>query len=291
MGSAGTTSPLTQRQPGHATVRARATARRYLMCRPTYFDVRYRINPWMHPERPVDRARAAAQWARLRATYLDLGHRVDLVEPVPGLPDMVFAANSALVVDGRVLAARMRHAERRGEQAPYRSWFRAHGFTDVHVASHVHEGEGDFAVVGGLVLAGFGFRTERAAHDEAARVLGRPVVSLELVDPDYYHLDTALCALDQHNVAYYPAAFSRPSRAALRELFPDAIVATRADAAVLGLNAISDGRHVVVAAQAVGLIDRLRDAGYEPVPVDVSEFAKAGGGVKCCTLELREVRR
>ena len=142
-------------------------------------------------------------------------------------------------------------------------------------------------MVGDRVLAGAGYRTDPGAHAEAAAVLGVEVLSLELVDPRYYHLDTCLAALDDTNVAYYPAAFSAASRALLQVLYPDALLASAADAAVLGLNFVSDGRNVVISQDARGLIGQLVAAGYEPVPVDLSELLKAGGSVKCCTLELR----
>jgi arginine dihydrolase len=266
--------------------RRTATGRRYLMCPPTYFDVVYSINPWMDPGKPVDRRLARLQWERIREVFLGLGHTVDLLTPVPGLPDMVFAANGATVVNGRVLVARFRHGERTAESTSYVDWFGARGFT-VRQAAWTNEGEGDHLVVGDLVLAGTGFRTDRRGHSESAEFLGLPVVSLELTDPDYYHLDTALAVLDKRSIMYYPAAFSPPSRRILRDLFPDAIVATDVDAACFGLNAISDGRNVVLPAGASGLTGQLRERGYHPVGVEVSELLRAGGGVKCCTLEVR----
>jgi N-dimethylarginine dimethylaminohydrolase len=116
---------------------------------------------------------------------------------------------------------------------------------------------------------------------------GLPVISLRLTDPRFYHLDTALAVLDDTTAAYYPAAFDAAARAALASRFPELIEASEADAAVLGLNAVSDGRHVMLPVQAAGLTARLAAAGFEPVPVDMSELRKAGGGPKCCTLELR----
>jgi N-dimethylarginine dimethylaminohydrolase len=268
-----------------------ATRRHFLMCPPTHFAVEYAINPWMVPGVAVDRARAFAQWDVLRRTYLELGHRVDLLDPVPGLPDMVYAANGATVVGGTVLGARFRHPQRAGEAAAHAAWFRRAGFRRVVAPRFVNEGEGDLLVVGdgpdAVVLAGHGFRTDPRAHAEAARVLGREVVPLELVDPHYYHLDTAVAVLDAATIAWLPEAFTPASRAVLRERFPDAVVAGPADAAVLGLNAVSDGRHVVLPAQAVGLAAALAERGYIPVPVDLSELLKGGGGPKCCTLEVR----
>jgi N-dimethylarginine dimethylaminohydrolase len=136
------------------------------------------------------------------------------------------------------------------------------------------------------VLAGSGFRTLPRAHAEAEEYLGLPVVGLRLVDPRYYHLDTALAVLDDDTVMYYPAAFSAESRRLLERLYPDAITASDTDTAVFGLNAVSDGRHVVLPQAAVGLIDQLRQRGFSPIGADVSELLKAGGSVKCATLEL-----
>lgn len=259
--------------------------RHYLMCRPRYFDVTYSINPWMNPVSPVDPGRAIAQWERLRALYAALGHLVEDVPAVPGLPDMVFAANGATVVNGRVLVAKFRHDERAAESAYYRKWFESHGW-ESRTAKTINEGAGDFLCAGRYLLAGTGFRSESAAHAEAQEYFGRPVISLTLVDPRFYHLDTALAVLDEDTIAYYPPAFSSDSRAVLSDLFPDAIISDDQTAAVLGLNVVSDGRNVVLPPTATRFAATLRDRGYHPFALDLSELRKAGGGIKCCTLEL-----
>jgi N-dimethylarginine dimethylaminohydrolase len=256
------------------------------MCPPRSFTVAYRINPWMHPERGVDTERARAQWQHLHDILESLDHEVEVVEPQPGLPDMVFAANAAVVIGQRALASRMAVRLRRGEELHYRRWLGTHGIDDLRIARHPCEGEGDFVLVDGGALAGTGFRTSRAAHDEFAATFRLPVTTLHLVDPRWYHLDMALVALDEQSIAYYPEAFRTDSRRLLAQRFPDAIVATRADALAFGLNAISDGHHVVVPHQACDLIAALAERGYEPMPVDMSEFHRAGGSAKCCVLEL-----
>jgi N-dimethylarginine dimethylaminohydrolase len=267
------------------------TPRRYLMCPPAHFRIAYSINPWMDPRKPVDPALALFQWEDLRDRYRGLGHTVEILEPVPGLPDMVFAANGATVVDGRVLGARFANPERAAEAPAHLAWFRerAAGFAGIREPEHVNEAEGDFAVTSGWLLAGQGFRSSPLAHDEAQEFFGRPVISLELTDPRYYHLDTALAVLDDtaDEIMYYPGAFSPGSRAVLARLFPGALLATAEDAAVLGLNAVSDGRNVLLAREAGGLAAALRRRGFAPVGVDMSELRKAGGSVKCCTMELR----
>jgi N-dimethylarginine dimethylaminohydrolase len=264
-----------------------ASARSYLMCPPEFFAVTYAINPWMAPEAAVDRGLAMRQWDALRAAHESLGHSVGIIEPLGGLPDMVFAANGATVIDGRVLGVRFRHPERAPEADAYLAWFRSHGYSSVHEADAVNEGEGDILIAGDTVLAGYGFRSEIAAADELRAVSGRRVVSLRLVDPRFYHLDTAMCVLGRSTAMYYPAAFDDAGRAALASVFTELIEAKDEDAEVLGLNAVCDGRHVVLAAQARGLARSLSARGFVPVPVDMSELLKAGGGAKCCTLELR----
>ncbi|MBN6052981.1 amidinotransferase [Nonomuraea sp. RK-328] len=258
----------------------------FLMCRPEHFAVEYAINPWMHPEAGADRDVAIRQWEGLKSTYESLGHQVSLIDPVEGLPDMVFAANGALVVDGRAYGARFAFPQRGPEGPAYLRWFAERGYP-VLEPEHVNEGEGDFLTLDEVVLAGTGFRTNVAAHLEAQEFVGRPVVSLTLVDPRFYHLDTALFPLDGRNVCYYPDAFSEGSRRVLARMFPDAVLASSADAEVLGLNAVSDGTHVVINYEAADLQLELKRRGYEPIPVDLSELRKAGGGPKCCTLEIR----
>jgi N-dimethylarginine dimethylaminohydrolase len=265
---------------------ARATRRTYLMCPPDYFSVEYAINPWMNTGDQPDTANATRQWRLLRETFTRLGHTVRTIEPVPGLPDMVFAANGATVIGGKALGARFRHPQRAAEGAAYLSWFARHGYQAVQPRA-VNEGEGDIVFAGGAILTGHGYRTDPAVARELETLFGSPVVTLRLVDPRFYHLDTALCVLDAGAAAYYPAAFDDAGRAALASLFPTLIEAKDEDAEVLGLNAVSDGRHVVLPAQAAGLAARLAENGFEPVPIDMSEFRKAGGGPKCCTLEIR----
>jgi N-dimethylarginine dimethylaminohydrolase len=257
-----------------------------LMCRPEHFRVSYRINPWMFPENPTDTDLALTQWQSLYDTYLGLGFEVHLIDPVEGLPDMVYAANGGLVVDGVAYGAKFHHGERAPEAAHYLSWFADHGFRTVD-AEEINEGEGDFLPVGQRILAAHGFRSDHASHRELARIFDREVVSLRLVRPDYYHLDTALAVVDQQTLCYLPSAFDDESREKLQKLYPDAILAGEEDAAWLGLNLFSDGRSVVMAVQATGLADDIRDRGFEVFGVDMSELLLGGGGVKCCTLELR----
>lgn len=259
---------------------------RVLMCRPQHFTVSYRINPWMHPEDPTDTSLAVRQWTVLYETYRSLGFEVDLIDPIEGLPDMVYAANGGFVLDGIAYGAKFHHVQRGLEGPAYMDWFGSHGF-DVREPVWVNEGEGDFLLVGETILAASGFRSDTNSHREIEGIFGREVVSLQLVNPSFYHLDTALAVIDSETIAYLPSAFDHSSLAILRERFPDAIIATEEDAAVLGLNSFSDGHNVVIAERATTFAKDLAKRGYNPIGVDLSELLLGGGGVKCCTLELR----
>jgi len=285
-----------------ATEAARETTRtqhlrRYLMCRPEHFTVSYTINPWMVPANPTDTDVALRQWQELYDTYLALGHEVELIDPVEGLPDMVYTANGGFLIDGIAYGPKFRFQERAGEAVPFIEWFRANGF-DTRQPLEVNEGEGDFLLVGDVILAGTGFRSTGDSHREIGDVFGREVVSLTLTDPRFYHLDTALAVLDpvqgvanggpeRANIAYLPSAFDAGSQAILAERFPEAIHVSDEDGSVFGLNSSSDGYNVIISPRAKGFEKQLRERGYNPVLVDLSELLLGGGGIKCCTLELR----
>jgi N-dimethylarginine dimethylaminohydrolase len=276
-----------------ASRQRKASRRTILMCRPDFFTVSYQINPWMHPESPTDTALAVSQWEVLYRTYLDLGFEVELIDPIEGLPDMVYSANGGFVLDNIAYGASFTYPQRQPEGPAYMDWFRDHGY-DVRVPQEVNEGEGDFLLVGDTILAGTGFRSDSDSHREVAEIFGRPVVTLELVNPSFYHLDTAVAVLDpapapgeSANIAYLPSAFSAPSLEVLQERYPDAILVSEEDASVLGLNSYSDGLNIVIASRAKGFEAQLRERGYNPIGVDLSELLLGGGGVKCCTLELR----
>lgn len=286
------TAPATEAAASATRIQQHRT---YLMCRPEHFTVSYTINPWMEPANPTDTAKAVAQWQTLYDTYVALGHEVHLIDPIEGLPDMVYTANGGFIIDGVAYGAKFRFQERVPEGPAFMDWFRGNGF-EVAEPVEVNEGEGDFLLVGDTILAGTGFRSTGDSHRELGEVFGKEVVSLNLVDPRFYHLDTAISVLDpvqgpggveKANIAYLPGAFDEESRRTLEERFPDAILVADEDGAVFGLNSASDGLNVIISPRATGFEAQLRERGYNPVLIDLSELLLGGGGIKCCTLELR----
>jgi N-dimethylarginine dimethylaminohydrolase len=261
-------------------------AKTILMCAPDFFDVEYEINPWMHVGNPVDTRLAREQWHRLQATYAKVQWDVCLIDPVAHLPDMVFTANGGLVIGNRVALPTFREPERQGESRYFRQWFESRGY-ELAQPSHDFEGEGDALLWNDVIFAGYPWRSDKASHAELAEFFGKRVVSLQLTDARFYHLDTALTIVSSDTVALFPGAFTAESVRAVRDIVPDVVEAEVADALAYGLNAASDGRSIVLSDRATGLIETYRARGLDVQPTPIGEFQKSGGGVKCLSLELR----
>jgi N-dimethylarginine dimethylaminohydrolase len=260
------------------------------MCPPDHYNVEYEINAWMRVTRVPDGVLARKQWEALYSLLsVRIGVDVELIAAHAGVPDMVFTANAGLVDGNRFIPARFRHPERQGETPYYERWFATHGFAVEPVPSYVsgtHEGEGDSLFWRDLLLCGHGHRSDIPAHCAIGGMLGRDVVTLQLVDPRWYHLDTCLLPLSNDLIAYYPGAFDAESQAAIERLSAEKIVISEHDALLFAANAVVIGKHVVMNSGAEELMSTLKDRGFKPHPTDLSEFLKAGGAAKCLSLLL-----
>jgi N-dimethylarginine dimethylaminohydrolase len=272
-----------------------------LMTDPAWFDVSYEINPWMRPG--VWRADARRHALAARAAFDALvralkaaGAAVEIIDGAPGLPDMVFSANAAVVLDRRVLVGRFRPDERRGEEAQYLAAFKTlkgRGLVEkvAQVPAGVfQEGAGDaiWDARRGQFWTGFGQRSDRAAGDAIAAFFGRPVVPLELASPRFYHLDTCFCPLSGGEVIYYPPAFTPAALAEIKARVPAdwLIEASDEAAAALCVNAVSIGETIVMAKAPSSLRRILEARGYRLVEVDLNPFILSGGAAFCLTLRL-----
>lgn len=272
----------------------------YLMADPAHFQVSYEINPWMRPEAwsadpAANRLTAHAGWRALKASLESAGGVVHAMPGVEGLPDIVFPANAAVVLNGKAVVARFRHGERSGEEPYYLAalhTLRRQGVLDevVQIEGCYQEGAGDciWDANRQLFWAGFGQRSARQAADETRAFFGQAVTPLELVSPRFYHLDVCFCPLSGGEILYYPPAFSPAALAAIRDAAdPDALIeATDDDAARFNVNAVNIGGRLVMASATPNLVARLAERGYEVMDVDLGPFIMAGGGAYCMTLRL-----
>lgn len=264
-----------------------AMSKKVLMCRPDFFDIEYEINVWMHQEDQPSGQTAQQQWNLLYGIYTDkLGWDIQLIEPVKGLPDMVFATDCCLMIDDKILLSSFRYPERQPETEHFEKWFRANGYTEMKKSANLFEGGGDNLICGDKILAGHGFRSAAETADELRTFFDREVVSLKIVDPRFYHLDTSLAVLSDDTVASYLPALDELSQQRLRQAIPNVIEATLEEAQGFGLNAVSDGHTVITSSENQSLLGKYRGAGFEVIGTPILEFRKSGGGVKCLTLDL-----
>nr|WP_231402807.1 arginine deiminase-related protein [Caenimonas aquaedulcis] len=238
---------------------------------------------------------ALAGWNALRARYESLGAHVSVKPAVKGLPDLVFTANCAVVLDGKAVMARYLNAERAGEEAHGQRMFeqlKARGDIDaiLHTPEGVYfEGAGDAIYDAGrkLMWMGYGQRSSRFAHHTIEQAFGIPTFSLELVDPHYYHLDTAFCLLSGGDVVYHPAAFTEEGRAQIRAIVGDKLIeAPQEDAENLGVNSVCFGADVVLCHCSDALRATLEARGYRVHVVPLGSFNRSGGAAYCLTLRL-----
>jgi len=253
-----------------------------------YFVLQYDINAWMHQHEHVNLAAAKAQWQKVYNIYTEqMGWEVRLCPPVKNLPDMVFATDCGLMIDGKILLSSFKYPERQPESAHYEQWFRSHGFTKIKQAKNLFEGGGDFMLCGNKILAGHGFRSSPKAADEVREYFGLEVVPLKIIDPYFYHLDTSVAVLSDDTVAFYPGAIDAASQKRLRAAVPNVIEATLEEAQGFGLNAVSDGQTVITSDESPTLLKKFEAAGFKVIGTPILEFRKSGGGVKCMTFKIR----
>jgi arginine dihydrolase len=274
---------------------------RILMCAPEHFAVSYAINPWMDPgswarDDIALGAAARREWAALHTTLSDLGAAIELLPPSDGVPDLVFTANSAVVLDGIALLARFRHAERRREEPHVETAFRrlqAHGLIDavrLMPEGVALEGAGDcvFDSARNLFWMGYGPRSDLAARPIVAETFGQDVVALELADPRFYHMDTAFSPLPRGETMYVPDAFTAEGLATIRQrVHPEQRIELADDDAVrLAANAVAIGDTIVMSSCSNRLRSILRERGYRVRTTGLASFLRSGGSAFCLTLRL-----
>ena len=259
-----------------------------LMCPPDYYGIEYEINPWMSREIPSDAERSGQQWQALHDLLIRVGADVQLMEPVRGLPDLVFTANAGLVWHDAVFLSSFRHAARQGETPVNAAWFSSHGFRNIDMPAGMNfEGAGDALFCGDTLYAGYLVRSDAASMQWLGTQMGCRVIPLQLVDNHYYHLDTCFCPLDPKSAIYFPAAFDNPFMpVAPCRRFPGLIAVHEDEAPRFACNAVVVGDNVVLNTGCPKLEEDLRKAGFQPHATELDEFLKSGGSAKCLTLRI-----
>ncbi|WP_447977904.1 dimethylarginine dimethylaminohydrolase family protein [Candidatus Nitrospira bockiana] len=264
--------------------------KRFLVCPPDYFSIEYEINPWMHRSIAANRERAREQWTGLvHELEAVIGARLERMEPVPGLPDMVFTANAGVVHGEVAVPSRFRHRERQGEEPHFERWFREHGYEVVPLEAGLYfEGAGDLLGFPDVWFGGYRQRSDVRAYLALSEVFSREIIPVELVDSRFYHLDTCFCPLSGGELLYYPPAFDPYAQTVIADRIGKdrRIAVAEADALTFACNAVCVGRHVILPEGCRDTMQRLIEREYIPHPLPLDEFKKAGGSAKCLTLAL-----
>ena len=261
--------------------------RELLLCPPDFYGIEYEINPWMSRERGAETVVAKKQWAGLQATLSNLECKIELITPQRNLPDMVFTANAGLAVGRQFIPSNFRHKERAGEAPHFARWMEERGYQISWLPNDYYfEGEGDALFAGDALFCGYKFRSDIKSHRAVAEMLGCLAVSVELVNPRFYHLDTCFCPLPDGAVIWFPAAFDEYGQHAVREHVSDLIEVDADEAMHFCCNAVPLGRDIVLPEGAPKLAASLKDRGYKTHQLPMSEFLKAGGACKCLTMFL-----
>ena len=258
---------------------------RLLMCAPTAYELRYVINPWMSLANRPDLVLARKQWDSLyQVLAFDIGAAVELIPQAPECPDMVFTANAGLVRGPYALLTSFQFAQRQGEMPHFRGWFEANGYeVQLPPVDCKFEGEGDALFAGETLIAGYLKRSDISAHKWLSDTLATPVLSVQLTDDRWYHLDTCLFALDKETVVYYPGAFDAYAGRVITSNFAT-IEVIEEEALRFACNAVVIGEHVVMPSGCPDVTAKLEARGFQVHPIEMSEFLKAGGACKCLTL-------
>lgn len=257
-----------------------------LMCKPSFFQVKYQINPWMKIG-TVDQQIAMTQWQKLVDIYKRLGVEVNIIEQRNDLPDMVFCADQGIVNNKRILLSNFKYKERRGETEVYRKWFREHGFKILTLPkSNYFEGGGETIKWCDKLFIGTGFRTSSKSLKLISKIMDIEIIGLQLIDSRFYHLDTCFFVLDNNTAFYYPPAFSNKSVELIKSVIPSLIEFNEKDILGFAANSTVINTTVVMQNTNIRFKNLLEDLGYYTIQTDVSEFIKSGGGIHCLTGSL-----
>jgi N-dimethylarginine dimethylaminohydrolase len=263
---------------------------RLLMCPPDYYGIEYEINPWMRISNQSNGDRARTQWQALtRVLGKEIGAKLEFMEPVPGLPDLVFTANAGVLHGGKAVPSRFRHPERQREERHFIEWFTRKGYEVITLDTGMYfEGAGDLLGFPEFWFGGYRQRSDIRAYDTLSTIFSKRILPVELVDQRFYHLDTCLCPLSGGELLYFPPAFDAYAQTVIASHVEQnkrfAVPASEAER--FACNAVCVDHHVVLPTGCPETMEWLGRQSYTPHPVELDEFLKAGGSAKCLTLAL-----
>lgn len=258
-----------------------------LMCPPDYFQIEYEINPWMSVKNQVDKFLALKQWQNLYKIYTGhLHNKVNLIPARQGIPELTFIGDSVFIHKNKVVASNFVYKKRREEAEHAINWFLKRNYIVKRLPANIFfEGSADAFVWDNKILGSFGMRSDKEAYNIISDFFGLEAIPLELIDSKFYHLDTALFPISRNLIAWWPPAFSGESRDKIENLGAELIKVNYNEANKFVCNSISMEDTIIMPKGCLIFREEVAKRGYKIIELDVSEFMKAGGGIKCLTLK------
>lgn len=261
---------------------------RFLMCEPKFFDINYEINPWMSVAKKANPQNVKAQWQQLYQTMRACGADIELIEPQPNLPDMVFTANAGLYYKNNIVLSHFKHKERQEEAKFFAQWFKNNNFAllnKIEQTPPYFEGAGDALIAGQVLFAGYGFRTDKKFFEQEKYFEQDKIIYCELADPYYYHIDTCFCPLNAEQAIWYPHAFTQSSKNDMQKAI-ELIPVTEEEAKLFACNAVVINNHIILPERTSKITASLSQLGFNVHHCQMDEFLKSGGACKCLTMRI-----
>lgn len=267
---------------------------RFLVCRPDYFDSTFLFNPWMSFRDSVDTDRAMRQWEGMVAALEAAGAVVEVLEPTPDSPAQVFTADGAIVL-GSGHALVLRNDGPRGVLEPrnFADWLRADGFEVESIPpNRTLDGGNVLQLHDGSFACGLKPGADGSGEDYFGKLLRltseRSLHLVRLVDRQFLHLDMSIGRVGDAGYLVFEAALEGglASLEGSPILDREIVLVDRDDAKQFACNGITVGNTFLTGSISRKLIDAIERLGYGACTLELDEFHKAGGGLKCLTLPL-----
>lgn len=225
---------------------------------------------------PIDLGLALRQHANYAEALARLGCELVRLASDDSLPDACFVEDTAIVLGECALITRPGAPSRRPEVGAVAATLASHGLTLSTMEAPATLDGGDVLVLGRTVWVGLSNRTSREGFEVLtafARRLGYDT-RLANVPPGTLHLKCHASPLDPETLLCAPGLLTEAHARRVEVPAHEAYAA----------NAVAIGRSVLCAAGFPETHARLAAAGFEPVPLANSEFAKADGSLTCLSI-------
>lgn len=259
-------------------------------------------NPYGDPHMKINKKRAMKQHQDLLRTC---SVYPTLVCPLPHkayIPDIVFCASAGLSLPRLghplVVLPNMKYHQRKDELPYIKEYFKRIKLPTIeYPGSEPFEGQAEVKWFDGgkKMVCGYGYRSTKKTYEELDQLFDRlygkdkpEMLVLPLISPYFYHLDLAMLGYHDQRCIVQRKAFSPTSIRKLERFLGKENVTVIDSSDTFALNAIIDGAHLISHPFTDPNIQKVFESttGLISKQVNVSEFEKSGGAVRCMVFDV-----